>query len=256
MASLVASNISKIYVRAPVLQDVNLSVRPTSIHCLAGANGSGKSTLIKSIAGTLHADSGKVELDGHDVTKLNALARINYGLSVIYQDFALLPNLSVFENITFLDSVSRRRKWVDFKLLRREAEEIMARMKVRIPLEAILEELPVANQQLVAIARALKNRSRVIIMDEPTSALTNREVKTFLQIVNAVREGGVSFILVTHKLEDIYEICDEVTVIRNGEVVNNGPITDFTTAQLSEAISGRQIRIARLQPPEPPASVE
>jgi simple sugar transport system ATP-binding protein len=106
VASLVAANISKTYVRAPVLQNVNLSVRPTSIHCLAGANGSGKSTLIKIIAGTLAPDAGKVELDGHDVTKLNPLARIDFGLSVIYQDFALLPNLSVFENITFLDSVT------------------------------------------------------------------------------------------------------------------------------------------------------
>ena len=168
MASLVAANISKTYVRAPVLQNVNLSVRPTSIHCLAGANGSGKSTLIKIIAGTLPPDSGKVELDGHDVTKLNPLARINFGLSVIYQDFALLPNLSVFENITFLDSVSRHRKWVNFRLLHREAAEILARMRVQIPLDALVEDLPVANQQLVAIARALKNRSKVIIMDEPT----------------------------------------------------------------------------------------
>ena len=92
-----------------------------------------------------------VELDGHDVTKLNPLARINFGLSVIYQDFALLPNLSVFENITFLDSVSRHRKWVDFRLLHREAAEIVARMKVQIPLDALVEDLPVANQQLVAI---------------------------------------------------------------------------------------------------------
>jgi simple sugar transport system ATP-binding protein len=253
VASLVAANISKTYVRAPVLQNVDLSVRPTSIHCLAGANGSGKSTLIKIIAGTLAPDSGKVELDGHDVTKLNPLARIDFGLSVIYQDFALLPNLSVFENITFLDSVSRHRKWVNFRLLHQEAAEILARMKVQIPLDALVEDLPVANQQLVAIARALKNRSKVIIMDEPTSALTNREVKTLFQIVHSVRSTGVSFILVTHKLEEIYEICDEVTVIRNGEVVNHGPIADFTTAQLSEAISGRQIRIERLQPPEPSA---
>jgi simple sugar transport system ATP-binding protein len=252
--SLVAENISKTYVRVPVLQNVNLSVRQASVHCLAGANGSGKSTLIKIIAGTLAPDSGKVELDHHDVTNLNPLARINFGLSVIYQDFALLPNLSVFENITFLDSVSRRRKWVDFRLLHREAAEILARMKVQIPLDALVEDLPVANQQLVAIARALKNRSKVIIMDEPTSALTNREVKTLFQIVTSVRSAGVSFILVTHKLEEIYEICDEVTVIRNGEVVNHGPITNFTTAQLSEAISGRRIRIEPLQPPEPPAN--
>ena len=103
-------------------------MRPSSVHCLAGANGSGKSTLIKIIAGTLHPDAGSVDIDGHDVTKLNALARFNFGLSVIYQDFALLPNLSVFENITFLDSISRGRKWVDFKLLRREAEEILTRL--------------------------------------------------------------------------------------------------------------------------------
>jgi len=251
VASLVAADISKTYVRTPVLQNVNLSVRPGSIHCLAGANGSGKSTLIKIVAGTLAPDSGKVELAGHDVTRLNPLARINFGLSVIYQDFALLPNLSVFENITFLDSVSRRRKWVNFRLLHREAAGILARMKVQIPLDALIEDLPVANQQLVAIARALKNRSKVIIMDEPTSALTNREVKTLFQIVNSIRSTGVSFILVTHKLEEIYEICDEVTVIRNGQVVNHGPISDFTTAQLSEAISGRQIRVERLQPPEP-----
>src|SRR6202047_499263 len=252
MASLLAENISKTYVRVPVLKNVTLAVEPASVHCLAGENGSGKSTLIKIIAGTLKPEAGKVVIDGHDATKVNALGRIDLGLSVIYQDFALLPNLSVFENITFLDSVSRHRKWVNFKILHREAAEILARMKVQIPLDALVEDLPVANQQLVAIARALKNRSKVIIMDEPTSALTNREVKTLFQIVRSVCSTGVSFILVTHKLERIYEICDEVTVIRNGEVVNHGPITDFTTAQLSEAISGRQIRIERLQPPEPP----
>jgi simple sugar transport system ATP-binding protein len=145
--TLVAANISKTYVRAPVLQNVDLLVRPTSVHCLAGANGSGKSTLIKIIAGALSPDSGIVELDGHDVTKLNPLARINFGLSVIYQDFALLPNLSVFENITFLDSISRRRKWVDLPLLHREAAEILARMKVQIPLDALVEDLPVASDE-------------------------------------------------------------------------------------------------------------
>src|SRR6202790_4385374 len=238
MASLVAADISKTYVRAPVLQNVDLLVRPTSIHCLAGANGSGKSTLIKIIAGALSPDSGTVELDGHDVTKLNPLARINFGLSVIYQDFSLLPNLSIFENITFLDSVSRRRKFANFRQLNLRAQETLPQMNVDIPLEGLVENLSVANQQLVAIARALRNRSKIIIMDEPTSALTNREVKTLFQIVRAVCSTGVSFILVTHKLEEIYEICDEVTVIRNGEVVNHGPIADFTTAQLSEAISG------------------
>jgi simple sugar transport system ATP-binding protein len=118
-------------------------------------------------------------------------------------------------------------------------------------LDAPVEELSVASQQLVAIARALCHRSTVIIMDEPTSALTRREVRNLFQIVQAVRQTGVTFIFVTHKLEEIYEICDRVTVLRNGEVVANGAISEFTTDQLSQAITGRRIQIERLQPPPP-----
>jgi simple sugar transport system ATP-binding protein len=251
VASLLAQNVSKTYVRVPVLQDVTLSVGQASVHCLAGENGSGKSTLIKIISGTLSADGGKVIIDGHDATHENAYKRIELGLSVIYQDFSLLPNLSVFENITFLDSVSRRRKFANFRQLKLQAQETLTQMNVDIPLEGLVEDLPVANQQLVAIARALRNRSKIIIMDEPTSALTRREVKALFKIVRSVSQQGVSFIFVTHKLEEIYEICDEVTVLRNGQVVATGPITNFTTADLSQAITGRQILVERLQPPVP-----
>src|ERR1700730_9431504 len=251
MASLLAENISKTYVRVPVLKNVTLAVEPASVHCLAGENGSGKSTLIKIIAGTLKPDDGKVFIDGQDVTRVNALGRIDLGLSVIYQDFSLLPNLSIFENITFLDSVSRRRKFANFRQMKQDAQETLTQMNVDIPLEGLVEDLPDANQQLVAIARALRNRSKIIIMDEPTSALTRREVKALFKIVRSVGQQGVSFIFVTHKLEEIYEICDEVTVLRNGQVVATGPITNFTTADLSQAITGRQILVERLQPPVP-----
>ncbi len=255
LASLLAQKVSKTYVRVPVLRDVTLSVEHASVHCLAGENGSGKSTLIKIIAGTLKADEGKIFIDGQDATRVNALGRIDLGLSVIYQDFSLLPNLSVFENIIFLDSISRHRRLVDFRRMRSQAKEILERMRVRIPLDALVEELPVSNQQLVAIARALSNRSKVIIMDEPTSALTRREVRALFQIVHTIREDSVSFIFVTHKLEEIYEICDHVTVIRNGEIVTAGVITNYSTAQLSEAITGRQIQIERIQPARPPVDV-
>jgi simple sugar transport system ATP-binding protein len=251
LASILAEHISKTFTHVPVLKDVTLLVEDRSIHCLAGENGSGKSTLIKIIAGTIDADHGSVSIADRDVTRVNPLHRISLGLSVIYQDFSLLPNLSVFENITYLDSVSERRKWVRFGVLRRKAQKILSRMNVRIPLDAPVEELSVASQQLVAIARALCHRSTVIIMDEPTSALTRREVRNLFQIVRAVRQTGVTFIFVTHKLEEIYEICDRVTVLRNGEVVANGPISGFTTDQLSEAITGRRIQIERLQPPPP-----
>jgi simple sugar transport system ATP-binding protein len=251
VASLLAENISKTYVRVPVLQDVTLSVGQASVHCLAGENGSGKSTLIKIISGTLPADAGKVIIDGHDATQENALKRIGLGLSVIYQDFSLLPNLSVSENITFLDSVSRRRKFANFRQMKLLAQETLTQMDVQIPLETLVEDLSVANQQLVAIARALRNRSKIIIMDEPTSALTRREVKALFKIVRSVGQQGVSFIFVTHKLEEIYEICDEVTVLRNGQVVATGPIANFSTADLSRAITGRQILVERLQPPAP-----
>jgi simple sugar transport system ATP-binding protein len=251
LASILAEHIFKTFTHVPVLKDVTLSVEDRSIHCLAGENGSGKSTLIKIIAGTVDADRGSVMIGDRDVSSVDPLHRISLGLSVIYQDFSLLPNLSVFENISFLQSVSERRKWVNFGVLRRQARDILARMKVRIALDAPVEELPVASQQLIAIARALCHRSTAIIMDEPTSALTRREVRNLFQIVRAVRETGVTFIFVTHKLEEIYEICDRVTVLRNGEVVANGAIGEFTSSQLSEAITGRRIQIERLQPPEP-----
>ena len=251
MATLLAQNISKTYVRVPVLQDVTLSVGAASVHCLAGENGSGKSTLIKIISGTLSADAGQVIIDGHDATHENALKRIGLGLSVIYQDFSLLPNLTVFENITFLDSVSRRRKFANFRQLKVQAQETLTQMNVDIPLQRLVEDLSVANQQLVAIARALRNRSKIIIMDEPTSALTRREVKALFKIVRSVNQLGVSFIFVTHKLEEIYEICEEVTVLRNGQVVATGPIANFNTGDLSQAITGRQILVERLQPPKP-----
>jgi len=251
VATLLAQNISKTYVRVPVLQDVTLSVGAASVHCLAGENGSGKSTLIKIISGTLSADAGQVIIDGHDATHENALKRIGLGLSVIYQDFSLLPNLTVFENITFLDSVSRRRKFANFRQLKVQAQETLTQMNVDIPLQRLVEDLSVANQQLVAIARALRNRSKIIIMDEPTSALTRREVKALFKIVRSVNQLGVSFIFVTHKLEEIYEICEEVTVLRNGQVVATGPIANFNTGDLSQAITGRQILVERLQPPKP-----
>lgn len=255
MASIRAEHIFKTFTHVPVLNDVTLTVEDCSIHCLAGENGSGKSTLIKIIAGTVDVDHGSVLIAGRDVTRVDPLHRISLGLSVIYQDFSLLPNLPVFENITYLESVSRRRKWVRFRVLRRQAQDILARMNVRIPLDAPVEELSIASQQLVAIARALCHRSTVIIMDEPTSALTRREVRNLFQIVQAVRQSGVTFLFVTHKLEEIYEICDRVTVLRNGGVVATGPISEFTTAQLSEAITGRRIQIERLQPAAPNRTV-
>jgi simple sugar transport system ATP-binding protein len=251
LASILAEHIFKTFTHVPVLRDVTLSVEDRSIHCLAGENGSGKSTLIKIIAGTTDADRGSVMIGDRNVTGMDPLHRISLGLSVIYQDFSLLPNLSVFENITFLQSVSERRKWANFEALREQARDILARMKVQIPLDTPVEELSVASQQLIAIARALGHRSTVIIMDEPTSALTRREVRNLFQIVQAVRQTGVTFIFVTHKLEEIYEICDQVTVLRNGEVVATGPINEFTTSQLGEAITGRRIQIEELQPPPP-----
>jgi simple sugar transport system ATP-binding protein len=255
LASILAAHIFKTFNHVPVLKDVTLSVEDCSIHCLAGENGSGKSTLIKIISGAVDADRGSVVIGGRDVSSVDPLQRISLGLSVIYQDFSLLPNLSVFENITFLQSVSEHRKWINFGALRTQAQEILTRMKVQIPLDASVEELSVASQQLIAIARALCHRSTVIIMDEPTSALTRREVRNLFQIVRAVRETGVTFIFVTHKLEEIYEICDRVTVLRNGEVVANGEIGEFTTNQLSEAITGRRVQIEQLQPSDPDRTV-
>lgn len=246
--------IRKAYGRVRVLEDVSLSLLPGEVRCLAGENGSGKSTLIKVLSGVVSADAGAVEIGGR--SGRDAKTAITAGLSVIYQDFSLFPNLSVWENIGFLAAVTAGDRWHRRGSRRTVAIDTLRRMQVEIDPDLPVERLPVASKQLVAIARALANDARIIVMDEPTTALTRSEVARLLEIVGALKAEGVAFLFVSHKIEEVFAVCDSITVLRDGRVVAEGPIAEFDSARLVESMTGRSIDSQRLPrmhaPPSPP----
>ncbi|MFC5586486.1 sugar ABC transporter ATP-binding protein [Nitratireductor kimnyeongensis] len=244
-------DIRKAYGPVRVLEDVNLELREGEVRCLAGENGSGKSTLIKILSGVVQADAGTVTLNG-ETLKNDPMRAISAGLSVIYQDFSLFPNLTVWENIGFLRSVTAGDAVHRARARRRQAVETLKRMQVEIDPDAPVELLPVASKQLVAIARALANEARIIVMDEPTTALTRSEVAHLLEIVDALKKDGVSFLFVSHKIEEVFAVCDTVTVLRDGSVVVEGPIGEFDAGRLVEAMTGRSVDSQRLPREESP----
>jgi len=238
--------IHKSYGPARVLQDVHFVLGPGEVRCLAGENGSGKSTLIKILSGVVAANAGTVQLFGQPIAGMDPAGVIAAGLSVIYQDFSLFPNLTVGENISFLRATAHRHRLVHRLKRRQLAAATLARMGVALDLDEPVEILPVAAKQLVAIARALANDARIVVMDEPTTALTRKEVDNLLRLVAALKGEGVSFIFVSHKIEEVFTVCDTVTVIRDGKVAAAGAASGFTPTALVMAMTGRDVASQRL----------
>ena len=245
--------IRKAYGPVRVLEDVSLTLQPGEVRCLAGENGSGKSTLIKILSGVVAADAGTTRIAGQELAN-DPAAAIDAGLSVIYQDFSLFPNLTVAENIAFLRAVAKGDRWHRRGSDRRLAVDTLARMGVDIDPALPVEHLPVASKQLVAIARALANDARIIVMDEPTTALTRSEVRRLQGIIEALKEEGVGFLFVSHKTEEIFAFCDTITVLRDGRVVAEGDAGEFDADRLARDMTGRDIETHRLAREAPPST--
>jgi simple sugar transport system ATP-binding protein len=241
-AVLAARHISKRFGGVQALDDVTLEVRAGDVHCLAGENGCGKSTLIKIISGAEAPDGGELEFDGQVRTRTTPVEAIRAGIQVIYQDFALFPNLTVGENIALTAQIAHGRKLADPARMRARAAEVVAALGVDLDVHAYVEDLTVADRQLTAICRALAEDARVIFMDEPTTALTRREVRALFRVVQTLRTRGVAMVFVSHKLDEVLEISQHVTVMRNGAVVTSGPVEQFDRASLGRAMTGREVR--------------
>lgn len=236
------SGIYKSFAGVKALQNVSLTIEPGEIHCLVGENGCGKSTLIKIIAGVYQRDSGSVVINGREYEHLHPIDSIREGIQVIYQDFSLFPNLTVAENIALNEQLAAGRRFVNWRHVREVAEEAIAQLEVHLPLQARVEDMSVANKQLIAIAKALRQNARLIIMDEPTSALTEREIRTLFAVIRRLRErSGIAFLFVSHKLNEVLEISETITVMRNGQVVSSGPAEAYDTARLVFEMTGQRI---------------
>jgi len=216
--------ITKRFPGVTALDGVDFELEKGEVHVILGENGAGKSTLIKMLSGAYHPDEGEILLDGQRVDISSAAVAQSKGISTIYQEFNLVPQLTVAENI-FLGRQPRRFGIVDRRKMRDEAHELLERIKVRVDPDAPVSTLGVAQRQMVEIAKALSLDARILIMDEPTASLSGQEVDRLFEIVRGLKEEEVGVIFISHHLEEVTEIGDRVTVLRDGKMVGQVPAT-------------------------------
>ena len=240
---LVMRGIEKRFNGVPALSGASLEVGRGEVHALIGQNGAGKSTMIKILTGYYTKDAGEIWFNGtpfHAGSPKHAQAG---GISTIYQEINLVPYRSVAENIC-LGHAPRRCGFLDWRRMHREAEELLARFKVEIDIRQPLSAYTTAIQQMVAIARAVSFEAKLVIMDEPTSSLDDHEVAVLFEVVRQLKASGVAVIFVSHKLEELYVICDRVTVMRDGRTVLSGTLAGFTKLDLVTTMIGRALESA------------
>jgi len=237
--------VSKRFGGVVALRDVSLDLLPGEVHCLAGENGCGKSTLIKVISGAEFPDEGEIEVDGVVHTRMNATSAIESGIQVIYQDFSLFPNLTVAENIVLTSAVAEKQWIYRAQPAIARARDIVDELQLTLDLTAEVGELSVADRQLTAICRALVSDARVIIMDEPTTALTHTEVSHLFTVVERLRARGVALVFVSHKLDEVLTISQRVSIMRSGRIVTSGPAADFDRRSIIRHMTGSEIEETR-----------
>lgn len=230
------------------LKGVSLAIKKGEIHCLAGENGCGKSTLIKIISGFYKADEGTIEFNGRQMTDITPAEAIRQGVQVIYQDFSIFPNLTVMENLALNMELMNKRKLVNYKRFRQIAEEAVSKIDFKVDLHETVENLSVADRQLIAICRALLNDAKLIIMDEPTTALTKKEVKALFKVIKNLQQQGISILFVSHKLDEVFEISESYTIMRSGEHVISGATRDLDDVKFSFYMTGRGFESERYKP--------
>jgi galactofuranose transport system ATP-binding protein len=229
---------------------VDLCLRSGEIHALMGQNGAGKSTLIKVLTGVCAAEAGSIELDGRSIQPTSPLHAQQLGISTVFQEVNLCPNLTVAENI-FAGRYPRRPWWlgggIDWVAVDRDAEQVLRALQLDIDVTRLLSAYPVAIQQMVAIARATSVSARVLILDEPTSSLDEDEGAQLFALLERLRQQGMAILFVTHFLEQVYAICDRITVLRNGRLVGEYRTKELTREALIMAMVGRDIAFASKQ---------
>jgi len=222
------------------LKGVGLEIGAGEIHCLAGENGSGKSTLIKVISGVHQPDAGGIEMSGRSFSHLTPGEAIALGVQVIYQDFSVFPNLSVMENLALNMELKDSRRLMNYRRARSIAAHAVSLIGFDIDLDERVENVSVADRQLIAICRALLQNSKLIIMDEPTSALTKKEVKALFAVIKSLQSRGIAILFVSHKLDEVFEISERYTILRNGENAASGRTKDLDRKTFAFHMTGRE----------------
>ena len=235
------SGIAKSFGAVRALKGVSFGLKAGEVHALLGENGAGKSTLIKVITGAHRADGGTMEVNGEVVSELTPAAARELGIACIYQQPALFPDLSVAENIALRLEKTGLFVKVKWAARRRRAAELLGRIGAEISPDAEVRSLSMPEQQLVEIACALGSGAKIVIMDEPTASLTQKEQHLLFKVVRDLRKSGVGVIYISHRLEEIFALADRVTVLRDGESVGTNPVDGLTEAQMIKLMVGREV---------------
>jgi ribose transport system ATP-binding protein len=233
-------NISKSYGGISALKSVSLRVKPGEIHALVGENGAGKSTLMKILSGAISKDEGKVHIDGHEAHIRSTHDSKKLGIGIIYQEFSLVPDLSVAENI-FLSQLVSQGFWMKWAKLRSKAEELINSIGFDIDPATLVHKLSIAQQQIVEIAKALSEKVSVLILDEPSAVLGTHEIHRLFDTLKRLSEEGVSIIYITHHLEEVFEIADRVTVLKDGSSVGCLNVSNIGKDELVRLMLGRSL---------------
>ncbi|GAA2107874.1 sugar ABC transporter ATP-binding protein [Actinomadura alba] len=242
---LEATEVSKRFPGVLALDQVSLSLGPGEVHALVGENGAGKSTLVKVLTGVHRPDGGRLRLHGRPVAFGTPLEAQRAGISTIYQEVNLIPLMSVARNLLLGHEPRGRLGGIDLPRLHAQAEHVLAGYGLSVDVRRPLRSLSVGAQQMVALARAVSVDARVVIMDEPTSSLEPREVATLFGVIGELRDRGISTVYVSHRLEELYQICDRVTVLRDGKVAHTGPLAGLDRLRLISLMLGRDLAEVR-----------
>lgn len=233
-------HISKQFGGVKALDDVRFDVRHGEVLCLAGENGCGKSTLIKIISGVHRPEPGAAMLfDGRSIEGLDPAAARALGIQVIWQDLALFPEMTVAENIAFESNLGARPRLVNYGAMKAAANRILGRLGVELDLHAPLRTLPIAQRQIVAVARALVAEATLVFMDEPTASLSQAETNALLAVVRRLSAEGIAVVFVSHRLAEVLDVCSRVTVLRDGRLVGTFPTEGMTQTRLTQLMTGK-----------------
>lgn len=241
--------INKHFAGVVALEDVDLTINKGEIVCLLGENGSGKSTMIKIISGVYTFDSGTAVINGKEYKHITPMTSIHEGIEVIYQDFSLFPHLTVAENIAISEIVFEGDKRMDWKKVERIAKDKMKKLGIDIPLYQNVEKFSAADRQLIAIAKVMLENTKLIIMDEPTTALSRKEIEALCKIINDLKNQGISILFVSHKLNEVRDLAERVVIFRNGKKVYDEKVTgkDFNFDEVGFLMTGKRIDTSKIE---------
>jgi ribose transport system ATP-binding protein len=243
-AILVLDKINKSFPGVHALKDMSFSVRRGEVHAICGENGAGKSTLMKVVTGVYHQDSGDIYVNGKKVDIKSPNDAFDQGIAIMYQETSLFNEMTILENMFLNHEITRQvgpLKVLDYRAMEKRVNAIFEKMNVRLDLHAKVKDIGMAAKQLVEIAKALTFHSKILIMDEPTASLTDREVVALFEIIRNLKADGVSIVYISHRLDEIFEICDRVTVIRDGEFISLREVSDTNKASLVADMVGREV---------------